>query len=168
MSILKRIVVVGGAVLAAVGLLGVRSAQSRAPSQSEALGVCATRVSELEAEVRMLREQLRAVTQQPNQAVGRVERAMPSARRTRAVADGRQAESSCDPPFVYDSRGIKSYNPTCFDAAQPRCETPFGFTSGGIKYYEPSCLDFASTRYACDPPFFFDAQGVKRYKSECL
>jgi hypothetical protein len=150
-----------------VAVIGVRSAESRAPSADEARAAqCSVRVAELEAEVRALREQLRTATGTQNQrAVTTSTHRLSAAHEFSAT---KQSES-CNPPFRFDSQGIKYYRPECLVSEElPDCTVPYTFTSSGSKHYKPICLDAKPSLPDCDPPYAFDSRGVKSYKSECL
>ncbi|HEY5960356.1 MAG TPA: hypothetical protein VIV60_27570 [Polyangiaceae bacterium] len=172
----STVYVVGAVVMTAVGLFGIAPAQSRSPTHEESMGVCAKRVSELEAEVRALREELRLANGRSAFTSAKGARSNEPSRRVASGASGighhsttESQPSTCDPPYNIDRQGIKSYNPDCLSAEDSSpCATPFSYTASGIKYYNPSCLDVAAARSSCDPPFYFDANGVKRYRSECL
>lgn len=145
---------------------GITPAESRSPTASEIRDECSARVRALEAEVRSLREQLRAASVRQDNMPAAIAARSGTERRPSAT---RTLTNSCDPPYDFDGRGIKYYRPECLveDAVQS-CAIPYGFTPGGIKYYKPTCLDARPTLERCDPPFQFDANGVKRFKPECL
>lgn len=180
MSSTKRpsVYVFGTLAVALVGLLAATPAESRSPACNESLRESAKRVSELEAEVRVLRAQLRATTGCQGNAADQFARSAPPPKAPSVVlasnGHGRRGSVAtesefCDPPFSFDRHGIKFYNPECLGPPESApCATPFGFTTSGIKYYEARCLTPVTSRRSCDPPFEIDVDGMKRYKSECL
>lgn len=160
--------VLGTLVAVFVGVLGVKSAQSRTPMQNDIAVACFDRVKELETEVRALREQLRAQSvRQSNPGVS-VAHSSPAAGVGHRMS-GRALVESCAPPFSFDDHGIKNFKPTCLGSDDLNsCTTPYMYTSGGIKLYKPNCLDQSPSMTVCDPPFEYDAHGVKSFKPACL
>jgi hypothetical protein len=169
--------VLGTFIVALVGFVGITSAESRAPTNGEFRAECATRVNELEAEVRALREKLRMVAECPISSSSMLGRSKMSSRADAgaksAVAGlqrGASAQSdTCNPPFGFDGHGIKYYRPECLVSGEaPACSIPYAYTPTGVRYYKPACIDSTPSGPSCDPAFVFDASGVKRYKPECL
>ena len=168
---------IGIGVVTLVGWVGVAPAKSRASSPIDLQGECGSRVKELQAEVRQLREQVRAMAEGKCDASSSLGRSTVSSRAsldTRVSVSGHALDAgtqtpTCDPPFGFDQRGIKYYYPECLDTkVSEGCSVPYGYTNAGIKFYKPNCLTQTVARASCDPPFAFDANGVKSYKPECL
>ena len=161
--------VLGALMVVIVGVLGVKSAQSRTPMQNDVVVACFDRVKELEAEVSALREQLRVQSARQNNSGAAVAHASPAAGVGRRINNGRTVAESCAPPFSFDDRGIKNFKPTCLSSDDLNsCTTPYQFTSTGIKLYKPNCLDERPTSTDCTPPFQYDTNGVKSFKPACL
>jgi hypothetical protein len=158
----------GALVVVFVGVLGVKSAQSRTPMQNDIAVACYDRVKELEAEVSALREQLRVQSARQSNSGAAVAHASPTAGIGRRIT-GRTLVESCAPPFSFDDHGIKNFKPTCLGSDDLNsCTTPYQYTAGGIKLYKPNCLDQSPSVTACDPPFEYDTHGVKSFKPACL
>jgi hypothetical protein len=178
MSSTKRptVFVLGLSVVTLLGWIGVATAKSHSVARNIFAGECGTKVAELEAEVRSLREQLRVMTER-QYALSSSSNANPSSKtdsnvRTGFVGNGfaiRESSNSCTPPFVFDRNGIKYYFPECLESKVPElCSVPFAYNNAGIKSYKPGCLDDKPAIVSCDPPFRFDSGGLKSYKPECL
>ncbi len=169
--------VLGTIVVGLVGLVGITSAESRAPTNNELRAECTERVNELQAEVRALRAQLRVAAECPSNASSSLVHSKLLSRADfggKSTAAGRQRgastqSSSCNPPYGFDENGIKFYRPECLDSGESQaCSVPYAYTRTGIKYYKLGCIDVTPSRPSCDPSFDFDVSGVKRYKPECL
>jgi len=156
----------GALVVVFVGVLGVRSAQSRTPMPTDIPVGCFDRVKELEAEVSALREQLRVQSARQNNSGATVAHSTPSAGVGHRI--GKALAESCAPPFGFD-HGIKYFKPTCLSSDDLNsCTTPYQYTSSGIKLYKPNCLDESPASTECTPPFQYDIKGVKSFKPACL
>ena len=131
--------VLGAMLVVLVGVLGVKSAQSRTPMSTDIPVGCIDRVKELEAEVSALREQLRVQPTRQNNSGATVAHSTPSA--GVGHQNGKALAESCAPPFGFDH---------------------------GIKYYKPNCLDQSPASTGCNPPFQYDTKGVKSFKPACL
>src|SRR5512145_2403625 len=141
MSVARRptVYLVGSLVVALVGLIGVSTAESRSQTRDESRVECSKKVSELEAEVRALREQLRLTAGQSCNSLTQTR----SGSTATAGNHGTKAQAAaCDPPYDYDGQGIKYYKPVCFDAvpARPSCNPPYAYDASGTKSYKPECL----------------------------
>ena len=158
--------VLGALLVVLVGVLGVKSAQSRTPMSTDIPVGCIDRVKELEAEVSALREQLRVQPTRQNNSGATVAHSTPSA--GVGHQNGKALAESCAPPFGFD-HGIKYYKPNCLSSDDPNsCTTPYQYTSSGIKLYKPNCLDQSPASTGCNPPFQYDTKGVKSFKPACL
>ena len=117
-------------------LMDSAPAASVAPSGWEQLVGCAQRVGELQAEVEMLREQLRErQTPTTNSSVKR----LPDydARALSARNEG----LDCTVPFAISRRGIKRFKEGCehtLSALGP-CELPYEMDARGVKNFKPGC-----------------------------
>lgn len=168
--------VVGIGCVTLVGWIGVATAKSHALAQTEFAGDCGARVKELESEVRVLREQLRVMTERQNvlpssgiaNAPSKSEHGNRTDRGAREFSN-RGASATCDPPFGIDREGNKYYFAECLEPKAPdSCSAPNSQDKSGTKLYKRGCLKEKPTLVTCEPPYQFDADGFKSYKPECL
>lgn len=159
----------GAIVVGLVGVLAVLPAQSRTPARGAGDDSCNVRIHELEAEVRALREQLSAsLDNSPNSTTPSGSSA------SKGTAGGQQKNLSrarpCDPPYSYDRKGIKNFNPECLgvESRDSSCIVPYEYTATGIKLYKTGCLSGPAPQESCDVPYVYDGRGVKAYKPECV
>jgi hypothetical protein len=136
MYVLTRPFLVGFLGISLAMLMDSTPAASLAPSGWEQLAGCAERVSELEAEVEMLRAQLRE--REPSTSSSHVKR-LPDydAQALAARNDG----LDCTVPFVISRRGIKRFKEGCefaLSAVSP-CELPYELDTRGVKNFKPGC-----------------------------
>ena len=160
--------VLGTFVVVLVALVGAKAAKSRVPTRTELQDECNGKLTELEAEVRSLREQLRVALGHQGNSSSNLSHS--TAARSSVVGHGSNTKTrpdSCDPPYDYDRHGIKFYHPECL-AQTPDCSIPYEYSRSGIKSFKPGCLEAAPSQASCEPAFVFDANGFKQYKPECL
>lgn len=136
MPALKRPFVIGFFGVSLALLMDSAPAASLAPSGWEQLAGCAERVRELEAEVEMLRDQLRG---DPART--------PTSNVRRLPDDDARAPSAhyvlldCTVPFAISRRGIKRFKEGCEHvlSAQDPCELPYELDARGVKNFKPGC-----------------------------
>lgn len=135
MSVLKR------ASLGALGLLGLSlvfvtdsaPAASQAPNAWQLLAGCAERVQELEAEVEVLRKQLRDQRRE-------LARVSPAAKAAAGQGSAAQ-ESDCAVPFEISPEGIKHFKEQCVHALPTEsCDVPYVLDARGLKSFKRACV----------------------------
>jgi hypothetical protein len=136
MYVLTRPFLIGFFGISLAMLMDSAPAASLAPSGWEQLAGCAQRVNELQAEVEMLREQLRerpALTS--NSSVKR----LPDYD-ARALSM-RNEGIDCTVPFAISRRGIKRFKEGCeymLSEVDP-CDLPYEVDARGVKNFKPGC-----------------------------
>lgn len=160
---------VGILAVALVSWVGLAPAKSR-PSDEDMERQCGARVKDLEAEVGILREMVRDLSERQSNTTAVLNRPTNAARIASAGNRHGKHSAPCDPPFSFDQSGIKFFHPECIDAPDPNsCSVPYVYTSSGIKTYKPNCLDSKPTEpVSCELPFMFDSRGIKYFRPECL
>lgn len=137
MSVFKR------TSLCALAVLGVSltiltdsaPAASEAPNAWQLLAGCAEKVQELEAEVEVLRRQLR------EQRQDRAHRRSPGGRLSQDESRGLATQGDCDVPFEISPGGIKRFKEHCVHALElASCEVPYSLDARGVKNFNRACV----------------------------
>ncbi len=127
------------AVLAAGFVLAIMigPAASNPPTPNETRAAYAAKVERLEAELRLLKNALRACEQRGPKSSA-TPASLPQHRAQRVPQPFTSQSPNCSPPFQLSSDGIKTYKPGCVDSNQ-HCEPPFRYVEG-IKVFKDGCL----------------------------